>query len=165
MKFSLIFVPPFLSAFVASKSFLFATEQQTLVDDSLSVPGENPLEFCSDQSDYILTIDNVDLDPNPPQKGKPLQIKARGNFTEKVEQDAYIDIQVKYGLITLVNTKADLCDQMKEVDETCPLDGAKAFTKRVTLPKEIPPGTYTVLADAYTKDDDRITCLKATVHF
>lgn len=68
MKFSLIFVPPFLSAFVASKSFLFATEQQTLVDDSLSVPGENPLEFCSDQSDYILTIDNVDLDPNPPQK-------------------------------------------------------------------------------------------------
>lgn len=72
-------------------------------------------------------------------RGKPLQIKARGNFTEKVEQDAYIDIQVKYGLITLVNTKADLCDQMKEVDETCPLDGAKAFTKRVTLPKEIPP--------------------------
>lgn len=28
---------------------------------------------------------------------------------------------------------------MKQVDEECPLDGAKAFTKSVTLPKEIPP--------------------------
>lgn len=72
-------------------------------------------------------------------RGKELLIKARGNFTEEVEQDAYINISVKYGLITLINTKADLCEQMKQVDEECPLDGAKAFTKSVTLPKEIPP--------------------------
>ncbi|KAI4159920.1 MAG: hypothetical protein L6R39_000296 [Caloplaca ligustica] len=165
MKFFLTFAPLSLSALVASKSFLFAAEQQTLVDTDLSVPGENPLYFCNDPSDYILTIDNVDLDPNPPEKGKDLLIKARGNFTEKVEKDAYINLSVKYGLITLVNTKADLCEQMKEVDETCPLNGAKAFTKTVTLPKEIPPGKYTVMADAYTKDDEGITCLKATVHF
>lgn len=76
------------------------------------------------------------------RRGKPLQIKAKGNFTQKVEQDAYINLSVKYGLITLVNTKADLCEQMKEVDETCPLEGAKDFTKEVTLPKEIPPVSY-----------------------
>ena len=76
-------------------------------------------------------------------RGKSLQIKAKGNFTEKVEKDAYIDLSVKYGLITLVNTKADLCEQMKEVDETCPLEGAKDFTKEVTLPKEIPPVSCT----------------------
>ena len=56
-----------------------------------------------------------------------------------MEKDAYINLSVKYGLITLVNIKADLCDQMKEVDEECPLYGNKDFTKEVTLPKEIPP--------------------------
>ncbi|KAL9595611.1 MAG: hypothetical protein Q9219_006348 [cf. Caloplaca sp. 3 TL-2023] len=165
MKYLYTFLPLYLSTIVASKSFLFAPNQHTLIDDSLSVPGDNPLEFCSDPSNFILTIDNVDLDPNPPEKGKNLQIKAKGNFTEKVEQDAYIDLSVKYGLITLVNTKADLCEQMKQVDESCPLLGAKDFTKEVTLPKEIPPGKYTVLADVYTKDDEKITCLMATVHF
>ncbi|KAL8769715.1 MAG: hypothetical protein Q9209_004331 [Squamulea sp. 1 TL-2023] len=156
----------YLSSLVASKSFSFGGNQQRiLVDDNLSVPGHNPLSFCSDPSDFILTINNVDLDPNPPEIGKALQIKAKGNFTEKVEQDAYINLSVKYGLITLINTKADLCAQMKEVDESCPLEGPKDFTKDVTLPKEIPRGTYTVLADVYTKDDEQVTCLKATVHF
>ncbi|KAL8671066.1 MAG: hypothetical protein Q9168_004414 [Polycauliona sp. 1 TL-2023] len=165
MKLAHSVAPLLLSTAVASKSFLFGNQQQPLVDDSLSVPGDNPLEFCADPSKYILTIDRVDLDPNPPQKGQALSIKAKGNFTEKIEQDAYINLSVKYGLITLVNTRADLCDQMKEVDESCPLEGAKDFTKDVTLPKEIPRGTYHVLADVYTNDDEQITCLKATVHF
>ncbi|KAL8838220.1 MAG: hypothetical protein Q9170_002210 [Blastenia crenularia] len=165
MKSLLTFAPLVLSTLVASRSFLFAPDQQTLVDSSTPVPGDNPLDFCSDPDDFILTIENVDLSPNPPEKGKDLQIKAKGNFTEKVEQDAYINLSVKYGLITLLNTKADLCEQMKQVNETCPLSGAKDFTKEVALPKEIPPGTYTVLADVYTKDDVKITCLKATVHF
>ncbi|KAL9060991.1 MAG: hypothetical protein Q9206_000789 [Seirophora lacunosa] len=164
MKFLLTVAPLFLSS-LATCNFLFAADQQTLVDSDISVPGENPLNFCSEPTEYSLTIDNVDLEPNPPEKGKELLIKARGNFTEEVEQDAYINISVKYGLITLINTKADLCEQMKQVDEECPLDGAKAFTKSVTLPKEIPPGTYSVLADVYNNDNKQITCLKASVHF
>ncbi|KAL8723324.1 MAG: hypothetical protein Q9225_000376 [Loekoesia sp. 1 TL-2023] len=165
MKILLTFAPLLLSTLVASKSFLFASNQQTLLDDDLSVPGDNPLKFCNDPADYILTIENVDLDPNPPEKGKDLQIKAKGNFTQKIEQGAYIQLSVKYGLITLISTTADLCEQMKEVDETCPLDGAKEFTKDVTLPKEIPPGKYSVLADVFTNDDEEITCLKAAVQF
>ncbi|KAI4245979.1 MAG: hypothetical protein L6R40_002195 [Gallowayella cf. fulva] len=166
MKVLSAVTPLFLATLVASKSFLFgANQQHALLDDSLSVPGDNPLKFCDDPTDYILTIHNVDLDPNPPKKGKALRIKAMGNFTQKVEQDAYINLSVKYSLITLINTKADLCEQMKQVDESCPLQGPKDFIKDVTLPKEIPPGTYTVLADVYTKDNEKITCLKATVHF
>lgn len=40
----------------------------TSLDDSYEVPGDNPLLFCQDPSaeNYILTIDSVDLDPNPP---------------------------------------------------------------------------------------------------
>ncbi|KAL8742048.1 MAG: hypothetical protein Q9190_005411 [Brigantiaea leucoxantha] len=166
MRPTISIVPLVFSAAVTSSSFsLFSNDQKTLVDDSLSVPGENPLNFCADPADYILTIDHVDLDPNPPEKGKGLTIKAKGNFTEEVEKGAYIGLSVKYGLITLVNTKADLCDQMQEVDEECPLSGVKDFTKEVSLPKEIPGGKYTVLADVYTKDEKKITCLNAIAHF
>lgn len=54
---------------VASKSLSFFGDQTTLnVDDSdLSVPGENPLTFCHETGDDILTIDYVDLTPNPPE--------------------------------------------------------------------------------------------------
>lgn len=71
--------------------------------------------------------------------GKTLTIEAKGNFTEKVEDGAYINLSVKYGLIRLINQRADLCEQMKNVDEECPLSGEKTITKDVDLPKEIPP--------------------------
>lgn len=32
----------------------------------LSVPGDNPLNFCQEPSNDILTIESVDLSPNPP---------------------------------------------------------------------------------------------------
>ena len=70
---------------------------------------------------------------------------------------------------------------MKNIDEECPLEGAKTVTKNVELPKEIPPvrkcdfqllvkltvlqGQYTVLADVYTEGNEKITCLEASVKF
>ena len=76
---------PLLAVTVASSRSLFgSSSQNTLVDDEKhSVPGKNPLDvrvdifeimegkantaqFCADPKDYILTIDYVDLDPNPP---------------------------------------------------------------------------------------------------
>jgi ML domain len=109
-----------------------------------------------------------------------------------VEAGAYVVLQVKYGLITLVKQTVDLCDQVKNVELSCPLDaGDLTIKKDVDLPKEIPPvrvifsnpfscicisyvsgmanninqGQYTVLADAYTKDDEPITCLTAKIKF
>lgn len=73
------------------------------------------------------------------RRGKTLTIEAKGNFTQDVEKGAYINLSVKYGLIRLINQRADLCEQMKNVDEECPLSGAKTITKNVDLPKEIPP--------------------------
>ena len=48
-------------------------------------------------------------------------------------------LQVKYGLITLIKQQADLCEQMSNVDEDCPLSGEKTITKDVDLPKTVPP--------------------------
>jgi hypothetical protein len=43
--------------------------QDATTGDVTKVPGDSPLEFCdSDHSKDIVTIDKVDLSPNPPQK-------------------------------------------------------------------------------------------------
>ena len=82
-----------------------------------------------------------------PHSGKTLTIKAHGNFTEDVEKGAYICLQVKYGLISLIKQQADLCEQMSNVDEECPLSGEKTITKDVELPKTIPPVTQGLLSN------------------
>lgn len=75
-------------------------------------------------------------------------------------------LTVKYGLITIIRQTADLCQQVKNVDLECPIKkGETSLTKDVELPKQIPPGKYTVLADVVTKDDKKVTCLSATVEF
>ena len=48
-------------------------------------------------------------------------------------------LSVKYGLITLIRQQADLCEQIKTVDEECPLDGEMFFRKEVDIPEKIPP--------------------------
>lgn len=77
-----------------------------------------------------------------------------------------MNLQVKYGLITIIKQTADLCETVKNVDLKCPIEkGETSLTKDVDLPKQIPPGKYSVVADVYSKDEDKITCLKATVEF
>lgn len=67
-------------------------------------------------------------------------ITARAIVHETIDEGAYINLQVKYGLIRLISTKADLCDSIKNVDLDCPIEkGLVAITKSVDLPKEIPP--------------------------
>lgn len=135
--------------------------------DNRKIPGDSPLELCDKDHDKdLLTIESVDLLPNPPQAGKDLVIKAVGSVTETIEEGAYVLLQVKYGLIRLISTKADLCEQIKNVDMECPIEkGIITVTKTVSLPNEIPPGKYTVFADVYTVDDVPVTCLTATVVF
>lgn len=49
-------------------------------------------------------------------------------------------ITVKYGVIRILNTEADLCNYAKEADLSCPIKKGKlALSKVVELPKEIPP--------------------------
>jgi len=141
--------------------------QKALSEGGGAVPGNSPLTYCNPvHDDDILVLDHVNLTPNPPVAGNTLTIEASGVFKEQIEKGAYVILQVKYGLIRLVNQQVDLCDQISNVDLTCPVEkGKTVITKDVELPKEIPPGTYTVFADAYTVDKKKIICLEATVTF
>ena len=100
------------------------------------------------------------------RRGKTLTITATGTLSQNVTKGSKIALQVKYGLITIIKQTADLCDTVKNVDLKCPIEkGEITLSKDVDLPKEIPPGTYSVIADATTKDKDKITCLTAKVEF
>lgn len=113
-------------------------------------------------------------------------------MSQTITEGAYVNLQVKYGLIRLISTTADLCEQIQNVELECPIEkGVISIVKSVDLPSEIPPvrrpafcllrspfclplarprltpaqGKYTVLADVYTVDDEPVTCLTATVTF
>lgn len=72
MKFlsaaTLLLTVPLISA--APSPSTFDPSQVSLridANDDLSVPGNNPLEYCQDSANYLIEIDSVDLIPNPPQ--------------------------------------------------------------------------------------------------
>ncbi|RAL16413.1 ML domain-containing protein [Aspergillus homomorphus CBS 101889] len=147
---------------VTARSIDFFSSQSPIVANGIPVEGDNPLEYCANPSDDVLKIEKVDLSPNPPLPGRTLTIEASGTLKQPVEQGAYVLIEVKYGLITLIRQKVDLCEQLSNVDLECPLDkGDLVLRKQVDLPSQIPPGKYTVHADVQSVNDKRITCLEA----
>ena len=65
-----------------------------------------------------------------------------------------MNLQVKYGLIRLISQTADLCDQLKNVDQDCPVKkGETKITKDVDLPNQIPP-----VSCLSPKDERRTAC-------
>jgi len=166
MKFLGLFSAALLSATVSAGFGFSTSSKQNTLEEVTKVPGDNPLTYCAKPEKDILEIEKVDLSPNPPKAGTTLTVTASGVFTEDVEEGAKVHLQVKYGLITIIRQTADLCDTVKNVDLECPLEkGKMTLSKDVELPKEIPPGKYTVFADVVTKDEKKITCLTATVTF
>lgn len=104
----------FLTPLLASALFISgsSTDNQKALDEHFKVPGDNPLTFCKDPKDYIGQIDYVDLSPNPPVPGQKLIVKANGTFSQDIEDGATVFLQVKYGLITLIKTERDLCENL-----------------------------------------------------
>lgn len=66
MKIAITLSSLFLFSFAASKSLSLFGGDQKVLDGKLDVPGDNPLEFCQAENTYTLTINKVDLTPNPP---------------------------------------------------------------------------------------------------
>ncbi|KZZ99171.1 phosphatidylglycerol/phosphatidylinositol transfer protein precursor [Moelleriella libera RCEF 2490] len=163
-----VVVLPALVASTAALGFFNGNPQKGLGSNKdLKIPGESPLEFCANkEEDGYIEIKKVDLDPNPPVPGKDLYVAASGEVKKTIEAGAYLNLTVKYGIVTLLKQTADLCEQMGEVDIECPVEPGKVvFTKTVELPQQIPPGTYHVEADVFAANHERITCLTATVQF
>lgn len=55
-------------------------------------------------------------------RGKELQITASGTLSEAVEEGAYVLLQVKLGILTLISANASLCEELDKVEKPCPLE-------------------------------------------
>ncbi|RUS22186.1 ML domain-containing protein [Endogone sp. FLAS-F59071] len=116
--------------------------------------------------DDILRIEYIHITPDPPVKGEELTVDFKGYLKEQVEEGSMIDVTVKYGAIKLLHKQFDLCEQAQQVNRTCPIEeGDFNLIHTVELPKDIPPGKYTVLAKVFTEDVRQITCLNGVVIF
>jgi hypothetical protein len=56
-----------LSAVSVSATPSWMGGDQVRIQEDYKVPGDNPLYFCGDPADDILTIEKVDISPNPPK--------------------------------------------------------------------------------------------------
>lgn len=67
MKYLTVIATALLAATASARSSLFGSSIEVAPwNESLNVPGENPLQHCQDPKDDILDLESVDLDPNPP---------------------------------------------------------------------------------------------------
>lgn len=134
--------------------------------DQRPIPGKSPIFQCEAASPQLLTLELVTIDPNPPVKGENLTFAATGVLAKDVGDGAYVDVDVRYGFIRLIHQRFDLCEEITKVDLECPINkGKQTIKKQVEIPEEVPPGKYTVIAKAFTADDEFITCLGAVVEF
>lgn len=66
MKLTTTLLTLLLSSFALSNSLSLFGGDQHVLDEDVQVPGDNPLELCQKDNKYSLTINKVDLTPNPP---------------------------------------------------------------------------------------------------
>jgi hypothetical protein len=108
-----------------------------------------------------------------PTSGKNLTINASGKVTQEIEDGAHVALSVKIALnyggqIPILTRDVDLCDLMAnddDIDAECPVDKdvALTFSKTVGIPQTPSKGKYVILIDAYTKDEEKITCMGAEI--
>ncbi|EPX72873.1 niemann-Pick disease type C2 protein hE1 [Schizosaccharomyces octosporus yFS286] len=171
--FGAIFLVSFFPYFITASSW-FSSSKFNPVDEDLTVkgnkiPGANPASYCSDWdrgNDHV-TIDYINLLPNPPKAGKNLTIQGQVDVGTTVLNGSYVEIVVKYGFVPIVRERLDICEQAYELAAVeCPVE-AGVIKKEATipLPWAIPPGRYYVVAKAYNANDEQLTCVSATVSF
>ncbi|KAH8554100.1 ml domain-containing protein [Umbelopsis sp. PMI_123] len=146
---------------VASISF----GEQTISNELETTDIPDNLKLCGDNKD-LLVVKDITIEPNPPKKGEEMHVDFKGFLKEEVGDGAKIDVVVKYGAVRLLHRVFDLCEQAPQVDKECPIEqGDFTANKTVALPKDIPPGKYTVMAHIYTEDERPITCITGTIVF
>jgi ML domain len=99
--------------------------------------------------------------------GKNLTVEAIGTLSKDIEAGTKLFLTIKYNSIPLIKQEVDLCDQLPNVDLSCPLKkGPFNITKKVEITSMVPEGKYIVTADIYTEGHKEvIACLEGTAVF
>ncbi|KAJ4413585.1 Phosphatidylglycerol/phosphatidylinositol transfer protein [Gnomoniopsis sp. IMI 355080] len=126
------------------------------------VPGDNFLTLCDgDHTGDIVSIDNLDLSPNPPARGQNLTVDAAGTIKSEVNAGTKVSVRVKLGPTTVYRKKFDLCKEFEKVGGSCPISsGTPRVVKTFKIPKQVPKGRYSAHVNVVAADGSPITCLE-----
>jgi len=123
---------------------------------------------CGKSGDAV-TIESFEVEPNPPEPGQKVIVRASGTVHQLIEDGAFADVVVKLGsYIKLLQKRFDICEELSKANATlqCPIEpGHYEIVQEVTLPKEIPHAKYKVEARAFTQDDDDMACTDIVLDF
>jgi len=114
-----------------------------------------PVWTCTGEGILNLTSYTV----TSPPLGLADNVTVTGTLSEPIVEGAYAVVQVKYGLIRLINTKEDMAEAVERAGGSLPIPaGATTFTADwFALDLDpAPPGTYTTFIDAYNVDNQPI---------
>lgn len=114
------------------------TSSSTLAEMMDAPMNEDAIATCGNPDD-ILKLEILDLLPDPPRRGQKLRIHIKGVLSETIVQGSYMDVIVKLQFLKLINKRFDLCEQLLNVNEKCPIaQGPLDIVKEVDLPSEMP---------------------------
>ncbi|KAH9468494.1 hypothetical protein MJO29_004898 [Puccinia striiformis f. sp. tritici] len=135
--------------------------------DNPSTQAESVFQDCGHDSDPV-RITSFEIDPNPPQLGQNLTVRVSGIIYRVIEDGAYMDVFIKVGLIATTRKRFDICEELSKakVNLQCPMKpGQFDIVYETTLPKQIPPAKFTLVARAFTIDDSDMACANLLADF
>lgn len=124
--------------------------------------------YCGTPDDIFQFDGEIKVTPEIVKPGAEVTIEAEGTLSQDLEDGTYAKVLVKLGLIKIISKTFDLCEELRKDNNEiqCPINRGKVVIKQtVQLPKEIPPGKFSVQALVFSANDDDVTCLNVVADF
>ncbi|KAI0035671.1 ML domain-containing protein [Vararia minispora EC-137] len=122
---------------------------------------------CSLETDLV-QLTSVSMTPEPPKAGQNQTVAVKANILNVIEEGAYAVVEVKFGVIRILNRTFDICDEARRANASiqCPvLPGYYEIEQTVALPRGIPPSKFKASIRGYSVLDEDLLCGVATVDF
>ncbi|KAF2167398.1 hypothetical protein M409DRAFT_22209 [Zasmidium cellare ATCC 36951] len=114
----------------------------------------------------ILQISKLTIDPDALETGTNYTITHTGTLSADLEEGATVDLTIKLGLIKLLATTIDLCDN-EYLKLECPVAKGEVSwtTESAMLPREVPKAKFKIQAVGLTAEDEDLFSVEAEVDF
>ncbi|KAL9549854.1 hypothetical protein MBANPS3_005004 [Mucor bainieri] len=126
------------------------------------------VSYCGTERD-ILNISDLSFEPENVQPGDDVMIYGSGSLSDDISPGTKVQVVLKYSGVDYYSTEVDYCSFVakKEIDGDlrCPVSkGDLEVAQKVSIPKNIAKGVYTLHLQGKTADGRSIGCadLQAT---
>jgi len=107
--------------------------------------------LCKPSDEMILCLEEVSIDPDPPQRGKDLVISIDGCLREEI-REGKLRFAVRYSSLSVLWSTVDLCRLITDQGwlPGCPIKaGPIRIRHTISIPKMVPSGPYSISATAF----------------